>query len=73
MASSINLGYLALKAKFPKKKLFVIFQPHQINRIVTGRKDFEKALKPYDKTIIYDIYAARENLADLVKKIPALK
>lgn len=73
MASSINLGYLALRAKFPKKKLFVIFQPHQINRIVTGRKDFENVLKPYDKAIIYDIYAARENLSDLVKKIPALK
>ncbi len=73
MASSIKFGYKALKKKFPKKKLFVIFQPHQINRIVTGRKDFQKALKKYDQVMIYDIYAARENLSELVKKIPTLK
>jgi UDP-N-acetylmuramate-alanine ligase len=73
MASSIELGYQALKHKFPGKKLFAIFQPHQINRIVTGRTDFQKALKNYDTVVIYDIYAARENLQELVKKIPTLK
>lgn len=73
MASSIELWYQALKHKFPGKKLFAIFQPHQINRIVTGRTDFQKALKKYDQVVIYDIYAARENLQELVKKIPTLK
>jgi len=73
MASSIEFGYLALHQKFPDKKIFGIFQPHQINRIVTWRDDFIHATKAYDKTIIYDIYAARENLAELTKKIPALK
>ncbi|HBB04866.1 TPA: hypothetical protein DCZ39_08545 [Patescibacteria group bacterium] len=66
MASSIEFGYMALKHKFPGKKLFVIFQPHQINRIVTGRKDFEKTLNKYDKIMIYDIYAARENIKDFI-------
>jgi len=73
IASSIDFGYMALKHKFPGKKLFVIFQPHQINRIVLGRKDFQKALKKYDQIIIYDIYAAREHLWMLTKRIPALK
>lgn len=73
MASSIQFGYEALKKKFPNKKLFVIFQPHQINRIITWRKDFQNALKKYDQIMIYDIYAARENLSDLIAKIPALK
>jgi len=66
MASSIEFGYMALKHKFPKKKLFVIFQPHQINRIVLWRKDFQKALKNYDQVMIYDIYAARENIKDFI-------
>jgi UDP-N-acetylmuramate--alanine ligase len=66
MASSIELGYMALKHKFPGKKLFVIFQPHQINRIITWWKDFQKALKKYDNILIYDIYAARENIKDFV-------
>jgi len=73
MASSIEFGYMALRHKFPGKKLLVIFQPHQINRIVTGRKDFVKILNKYDTTVIYDIYAARENLQELIKKIPTLK
>ena len=67
MASSIEFGHMALKQKFPDKKLFVIFQPHQINRIVTGRNDFIKTLKKYDNILIYDIYAARENIKDFIK------
>jgi len=66
MASSLEFGYMALKHKFPGKKLFVIFQPHQINRIVTWRKDFVKTLNKYDKVMIYDIYAARENIKDFI-------
>jgi UDP-N-acetylmuramate--alanine ligase len=57
---------MALKQKFPGKKLWVIFQPHQINRIVTGWKDFVKTLKKYDNILIYDIYAARENIKDFI-------
>lgn len=68
MASSIELGYHSLRMKYPGKKIFVIFQPHQINRILLGRNDFIKALEPYDKIMIYDIYAARENRAELIKK-----
>jgi UDP-N-acetylmuramate-alanine ligase len=73
MASSLTLGYETLKEKFPKQKLICIFQPHQINRIVTWRNDFIQSTKGYDEVIIYDIYAARENLSELVKKVPALK
>lgn len=73
MASSLTLGYETLKEKFPKQKLICIFQPHQINRIVTWRNDFIQSTKGYDEVIIYDIYAARENLSELVRKVPALK
>ncbi len=73
MASSIEFGYMALKHKFPGKKLFVIFQPHQINRIVTGRKDFVKTLNKYDNILIYDIYAARENIKDFITHHTFLK
>lgn len=67
MASSINVWYEALRSKFKKEKITVIFQPHQINRIETGRNDFIKAFKNYDQIFIYDIYAARESL-DTFKK-----
>lgn len=68
MASSIAWGYEALKKRYPDYKIQVIFQPHQINRIFLGRKDFIQALKLYDQIKIYDIYAARENREELIKK-----
>lgn len=73
MASSIQLGYTTLKAKFPDHKIYGIFQPHQINRIVTWWDDFIQASKAYDHFLVYDIYAAREDLQQLTKQIPALK
>lgn len=63
MASSISLGYQALKKRFPDKKIIAIFQPHQITRIFTGRDDFVKSFKWYDEIVIYDIYAAREDIS----------
>lgn len=67
MASPIKLSYDALRLKFKKEKITVIFQPHQINRIETWRNDFIKAFKNYDQVFIYDIYAARENLDTFTK------
>jgi len=64
VAESIMLGYQALKDKFPDKKLSVIFQPHQMRRVIVGWNDFIEVLDLYDEVLIYDIYAARENLAD---------
>lgn len=63
MASSIAIGYKALKHKFPDKKLTAIFQPHQITRIFTWRDDFVQSFQGYDEIFIYDIYAAREDIA----------
>lgn len=64
MASSIKLCHEALKNKYPNKKIIAIFQPHQINRILRERESFQKSLKLFDEVIIYDIYAARENLIE---------
>lgn len=67
MASSIKIWYEALRSKFKKEKITVIFQPHQINRIETWRNDFIKVFKDYNEIFIYDIYAARENLKTFKK------
>ena len=64
VASSIELWYKALKEKYPNKKIVCIFQPHQIHRILVWWEDFPEALKLYDESYIYDIYAAREKIED---------
>ncbi len=65
VAESIYLWFDALKNKFPDKKLIVLFQPHQMNRVAREWNEFVVTLKKYDEVIIYDIYAAREHLDDI--------
>jgi len=65
IAESIQLWYESLEDKFPDKKIAVIFQPHQMKRVIVGWSDFVDALKNYDEVVIYDIYAARENVSDV--------
>jgi len=64
MASSIKIWYKTIKEKYPNKKIYAIFQPHQINRIALWWNDFIDAFQHYSDVIIYDIYAARENIHD---------
>lgn len=70
MASSIKICHQAIQNKYPNQKITAIFQPHQAARIIEWRNDFPKALKLYDDVIIFDIYAARENLPELLKNSP---
>ena len=60
MATPIRMAHEALKNKFPDRKLTVVFQPHQLRRIVTERNEFITVLKNFDQIYLYDIYAARE-------------
>ena len=68
VASSLEVGYQALREKFPEKKLICIFQPHQMHRILVWWDEFPQALQGYDQTFIYDIYAAREKIEDFAHK-----
>lgn len=45
-----------------------IFQPHQARRVMEFRDDFTEILQKFDTCIIYDIYAARENLEELIQQ-----
>lgn len=68
VSSSIDLWYKALKERFPDKKLICIFQPHQMHRILQWWNNFPTALKQYDESYIYDIYAAREDIEDFANE-----
>ncbi len=68
--SEINAVYHAMKAKYSDKKLVAIFQPHQARRVLQFRWEFTATMKQFDEAIIYDIYAARENLSELLHEYP---
>jgi len=62
--TEIRVTLQAAREKFPKKKIWVVFQPHQYQRTYYLFDDFVKVFKesPIDKLIIVDIYdvAGRE-------------
>jgi len=79
--TEIKVTLRAAREKFPKKKIWCIFQPHQYQRTYYLFKDFVNVFRktPVDKLIITDIYdvAGREdkkikqkvNSQKLVKKV----
>jgi UDP-N-acetylmuramate--alanine ligase len=68
--SEINAVYHAMRAKYTEKKLVAIFQPHQARRVLQFRWEFASTMQQFDEVIIYDIYAARENLTELLHEYP---
>jgi UDP-N-acetylmuramate--alanine ligase len=62
--TEIKVTLRAVREKYPKKKIWCVFQPHQYQRTYYLFKDFVKAFRkaPINRTIITDIYdvAGRE-------------
>lgn len=63
--TEIKVTLMATREKYPKRKIWCIFQPHQYQRTYYLFKDFVNVFQtaPVDKIIITDIYnvAGREN------------
>jgi len=74
--TEIKVTLEATREKFPRKKIWCVFQPHQYQRTFYLFKDFVKAFSkaPIDKLIITDIYdvAGREK-GKIKEKISAKK
>jgi len=73
--AEISATIKATREKFPKQKIFVVFQPHLYSRTKFLLNDFAQSFNQADQIIITDIYAAREkndksiHSKDLVEKI----
>jgi len=63
----------AITTHFPGKKIVIIFQPHQAQRVLVGRDDFATALQNVDELIIYKLYTAREDFLELQQKYDTLE
>ncbi len=61
----------AAREKYPKKKIWCVFQPHQYQRTYYLFKDFVRALAqaPVDKLIITDIYSVAGRESARIKKL----
>ncbi len=72
-APAIAGNMQALKTQFPDKKICVIFQPHQAQRVLVGRDDFKRSLQDANTLCIYRLYTAREDFLTLQEEFPRLQ
>lgn len=63
--SEIRPTLAALKEKYPKKTLFVVFQPHQYSRTRELLSEFATAFDSADELLIPDIYFSRDKKEDV--------
>ena len=74
--TELKVTLSATREKYPNKKIYCVFQPHQHNRTYNFFDDFVKILKtaPIDKIIVTDIYdvAGRED-KDIKGKVNSQK
>lgn len=55
----------AVREKYPDQKITLLFQPHQARRVVEFWDEFIDILNTTSQPIIYNIYTAREHVADI--------
>ncbi len=55
----------ALRARYPKKTIICIFQPHTYSRTKTLFSDFARSFSSVDHVILMDIYASLREEVDL--------
>jgi len=57
----------AARQKYPKQKIWAVFEPHQYSRLKLFLNDFAKTLKLADEIIITAIYPGREKINPAIK------
>jgi len=72
--SKISATLAAARARYPKRRLVTVWQPHTYSRTRALEADFIHSLRGSDLTLVTEIYAAREpkedySSAELVKKM----
>lgn len=59
--TAVAVNIAAAREAFPKKKIWVVFQPHMYARLEKLFDGFKKSLAKADKVVITDVYTRRES------------
>jgi UDP-N-acetylmuramate--alanine ligase len=66
--SEIQATLRATREMFPNRRIWCLFQPHQLSRTRALFDQFSHSFGDADRVVIADIYTAREQLSELAKK-----
>lgn len=58
--TAVSVNIKAARELFPKKKIWVVFQPHMYARLQTLFADFQRSLMEADRVIVTDVFTRRE-------------
>ena len=75
--TEIKATLAGARARFPKSRIWAVWQPHTYSRTKTLFLDFARAFKDADQVIVTEVYAAREpkeefTSAEIVSAMPHL-
>lgn len=62
--TAVSAVVAAARGRFPKQRLWCVFQPHQVSRTRALFADFAASLTAADQTILVPVFAAREEVHD---------
>jgi UDP-N-acetylmuramate--alanine ligase len=73
--TEIRATLAGARARFPKERIWAVWQPHTYSRTKTLFLDFARAFKDADEVIVTEVYAAREpkeefTSAEIVSAMP---
>jgi UDP-N-acetylmuramate-alanine ligase len=69
--TEVDSVFEAMREKYPTHSLSIIFQPHQARRVLQFRDQFVSVISKFNERLIFNIYAARENLDELLDTFPS--
>ena len=58
--TAVTANIKAVRELYPKKKIWVVFQPHMHSRLQTLFVEFQKSLRVADRVIVSDVFTRRE-------------
>jgi UDP-N-acetylmuramate--alanine ligase len=75
--TEIKATLAGARARFPKRRIWAVWQPHTYSRTQTLFLDFARSFKDADEVIVTEVYAAREpkqdfTSAEIVSAMPHL-
>jgi UDP-N-acetylmuramate--alanine ligase len=60
--TAVMVTLAAARERFPRRKLWCLFQPHQVSRTAALMEEFAVSLSRADETLVVPVFAARETV-----------
>ena len=64
--TEIQVTLLAVRERFPEKKIWCVFQPHMASRTYHLKEQFAQSFEHCDHLVLMDIFASAREKSDMI-------